>query len=479
MPTDPPSPYPLEPSSQELRGYIEGALERLLPFLESLPEQRAGVFEGGAELARSLAEPLPESGTDFDSLLKLLFESVVPQSFNTAGPGYLAYIPGGGLPHTAVADLIGDLVNRYVTVFLAAPGMVQLESNVVRWFCEIVGLPEGSGGVLTSGGSMANFIALVTARRAKLPEDFLRGTLYVSDQVHHSMTKAAVLAGFPPARVRVVPSDERFRMRLDALAELVQADREAGLTPFLVVGSGGTTNTGAIDPLSSIAQFARDEDLWMHVDAAYGGFFSMTERGRAALQGLAEADSLTLDPHKSLFLPYGAGSLLVRDVTTLQHAHSVTSDYMPAYQEDHDLVDFCAISPELSRDNRGLRAWLPIKMLGAAPFRVALDEKLDLARHATEALRAMAHVIIVAEPELSLVAFRLEPPGMDGEACNALNRAWIEATNRRGRVMLTDTSLHGRATLRICVLSFRTHLDRIEMALEDLRETATELLAAL
>ncbi|MFT7484646.1 MAG: aromatic-L-amino-acid decarboxylase [Candidatus Paceibacteria bacterium] len=471
-----PSSFPLEPSTEELRQLVEQSLARVLPFIESLPEQPAGVFEGGAELARSLAESLPEKGASMPDLLDLLFERVVPNSFNTAGPGYLAFIPGGGLPHTAVANLIGDIVNRFVTLFAAAPGMVQLEVNAVRWFCELVGLPATAGGVLTSGGSMANFMALVAARREKLPENFLKGALYVSDQVHHSVTKAAVLAGFPLACVRVVPTDHRCRMSLKDLRRMVAEDREEGLQPFMIVASGGTTNSGAIDPLTEIAEYAAEEELWMHVDAAYGGFFASTDRGRLALQGIELADSVTLDPHKGLFLPYGSGCLLVREPDLLRRAHSVTSDYMPPYQDDADLVDLCAISPELSRDNRGLRVWLPIKLLGFEPFRDALDEKLDLARHAAEQLRRMPAVSIVAEPELSLVAFRLEPEGVEGEALDELNRKWLEAVNRRARVMLTDTTLGGRRALRICVLSFRTHLDRIEMALEDLREVAKELL---
>lgn len=475
MGTHPTDSFPLEPSSAELRRMVEASLERLLPFLESLPEQPAGVFDGGPELARSLAEPAPWGGAPFDSLLEHLFERVVPHAFNTAGPGYLAYIPGGGVPYTAIADLIGDIVNRYVTVFLAAPGMVQLEANVVRWFCELIGLPEGSGGVLTTGGSMANFTALVTARRERLDEDFLDGVLYVSDQVHHSVTKAAVMAGFPERNVRAVPTDGEFRIELAALRGAVTEDRAAGRRPFLIVGSAGTTNTGAVDDLPALADLARDEDLWFHVDAAYGGFFVLTERGRAALSGIERADSLSLDPHKSLFLPYGAGSLLVRDVGALRRAHDVTSDYMPAYQDEPDLVDFCALSHELSRDNRGLRAWLPIKLVGFGAFRDSLDEKLDLARHATDALRAMENVRIVAEPQLTVVAFRLEPPGVEGEALDRLNHAWIEAVNRRQRVMLTGTQLEGRFTLRICVLNFRTHLERIEMALEDLRAAAAEV----
>ncbi len=460
-----------------MRALVGQALERIVPYLESLPQQPAAVWEGGAELARSLAEGPPEQGSAFPELLDLLFERVVPHSFNTAGPGYLAYVPGGGLFHTAVASLIADAVNRYVGVWLAAPGMVQLESNVVQWFCSIVGFhAPRSGGILTSGGSMANLTAVVTARRNKLPADFLNGTLYTSDQVHHSVSKAAVLAGFPPEQVRVVASDGQFRIDAADLQRQIDADRRQGLQPFLIVGSAGTVNSGAVDPLPELAAIAARESMWFHVDGAYGAFFMLTERGREALRGIEGADSITLDPHKSLFLPYGTGCLLVRDSEALRRAHSTSADYMPPYQEDADLVDFCALSAELSRGNRGMRCWLPLKMLGLDVFRRALDEKLDLARHAADRLRALPQIEIVAEPALSLLAFRLAPAQLDAEQQDDLNRAWLDQVNRRGHVYLTATRLRGRFTLRICVLSFRTHQDRIDLALQDLEQCAAALL---
>ncbi len=468
--------WPLEPGPDRMRELVDQAMARIVPYLQSLPEQPAAVWEGGEVVAAALREGPPERGAAFAELLDTVFDEAVPHSFNTAGPGYLAYVPGGGIFYTALADLIGDAVNRYVGVWLAAPGMVQLEQNVIRWFCELIGLPAGAGGVLTTGGSMANFIAIVAARREKLPEDFLAGTIYASDQVHHSVTKAAVLAGFPESRIREIPSDARFRLRLDLLEQEIAADRAAGRRPFLIVGSGGTTNSGAVDPLPELADLARREDLWFHVDAAYGGFFCLTERGREVLRGLERADSLSLDPHKGMFLPYGTGSLLVRDPQALRRAHATAAAYMPPFQDDPELVDFCELSPELSRDNRGLRVWLPVKLLGFGVWRAALDEKLDLARHAADALRQMAGVEILAEPELSLLAFRLEPPGRSEEELDALNRAWLDGVNRRGRVYLTATTLHGRYALRICVLHFRSHRERIDMALADLRAVAAELL---
>jgi aromatic-L-amino-acid decarboxylase len=457
-----------------MRALIDAAARRIVEYIESLPHQPSADTEGGVELARSLVEPLPQTGRPYEELLDLLFEQVVTKGFGTAGPGYLAYIPGGGIFHSAVADLVADSVNRYAGVFAAAPGLAQIEATVVRWFCEIVGYPETARGILTSGGSLANFSALVTARRERLPEDFLSGVIYVSDQTHHSVEKAAMLAGFPEGSVRSVPSDASFRLRLDALAKAVSKDRAAGRRPFFVVGNAGTTNTGAVDDLDGLADFCERENLWLHVDAAYGGFFLLTDAGRAIMKGISRANSIVLDPHKGLFLPYGTGSLLVRDGDALRRAHALSADYMPAMQDDPDLPDFNLLSPELSRGWRGLRVWLPFQMHGIGPFRRNLEEKLALTRWATEELRAIPDVEIVAEPQLSIVAFRLARPELPVAAENEWNRAFLAAINARKRVYLTGTMLGERFVLRICVLSFRTHLDRMRDGLDDVRAAAEE-----
>jgi aromatic-L-amino-acid/L-tryptophan decarboxylase len=464
----------LELTGDALRQLIDEAAERIVAHIDSLPSQPSADTAGGAELARSLVEALPETGTPATELLDFLFERGIPRSFNTAGPGYLAYIPGGGLPQSAVADLVANATNRYVGVFAAAPGLAQLESNVVRWFCDLAGFPRAARGILTSGGSLATFSALVAARRDRLPEDFLSGTIYASDQAHHAIQKAAILAGFPEHRVREIETDAHFRIRPEALEAAVAEDRAAGLAPFFVVGNAGTTNTGAVDDLPALAAFAARERLWFHVDAAYGGFFLLTVEGRRRLAGIERADSVVLDPHKGLFLPYGTGALLVRDGETLKRAHALSADYLPTMQADRDLTDFNLISPELSRDFRGLRVWLPLKMHGAEPFRANLEEKLALARWACERLREIPGIEVLAEPQLSIVAFRQTRPGATEEELDRRNIALLERINGRRRVYLTGTKLKGRFAIRICVLSFRTHRDRMEQALEDIRAAATE-----
>lgn len=468
--------HALEPSAEEMKAMLAAASERIIAHVSSLAAQPASYdLDSGRAVAASLREEAPEAGAPFHQLLDTVFDAV-PTSFNTAGPGYLAYIPGGGLFPSAIADLVANAVNRYVGVWIAAPGLVQLELNVIRWFCEMVGYGPGSGGILTSGGSLSNLTAIVAARRERFgDEDLRQGVIYTSDQTHHSVRKSAVLAGFPERAVREVPTNDRQEIDVEALRTAIVEDRAAGLRPFLVVGSAGTTNTGAVDDLTALADTSDAEGLWFHVDGAYGGFFAMTERGQAAMAGLERADSVTLDPHKGLFLPYGTGCLLVREEQALRRAHATFADYMPVMQHDADYVDFSDLSAELSRDFRGLRVWLPVKLFGMAAFRLALDEKLDLARWAADALREREDVEIVCEPRLSLLAFRLNPEGVEGEALDDLNQRWMHAINDRQNVYLTGTKVAGRFALRICVLSFRTHRDRMEQCLSDIDAALEEV----
>lgn len=455
---------------------VSAAMARICAHIEALPQMPACDVEGGAALARALREELPSGGMPLEGLLDVLFEQAIPCSFNTAGPGYLAYIPGGGLFTAALADLIAGATNRYVGVWQAAPGLVQLETNAVRWLAQIVGLPAGSGGFLTTGGSLANFSAVVAARVELLGERFADGVIYTSVETHRSVVRAARLAGFRADQVREVAVDDRFCVKVEAMAQAIADDRAAGLRPCMIVGQAGTTNTGAVDDLGALADLARREGMWLHVDAAYGGFFCLTARGRARLSGIERADSVTLDPHKGMFLPYGTGCLLARDPQALRRAHGSSADYLPPMQDDPELVDFCELSPELSRDFRGLRVWLPLKLVGARVFARALDEKLDLAERCAAALAELPNIEMVAAPQLSLLAFRHAPPTIaDGPELDAHNRRLLAAINGRGRVYLTATVVRGRFVLRICVLSFRTHGERVEAALADIRAALAEV----
>lgn len=463
-----PTDNPLEQSPDEMKAMVDKATERIVDHFENLSEQPTSNTETASELTERLREPLPTDPTSFDDLLDLLFNEAIPCSVNTPHPGYLAYIPSGGLFHSAVADLIADATNRYVGAWLTAPALARIEATVIEWFCDIVKYPDSAFGLLTSGGSMATLIATITARRERLSEEFLDGIIYTSDQSHHSVAKAAVLAGFPADNVRSIPTDEEFRMRIGALERAIKADQAAGNQPFLVVASAGTTNTGAVDDLKALADICDRTDLWLHADGAYGGFFMLTEDGQQQLAGLNRCDSITLDPHKGLFLPYGTGALVVRDGQTLAQTHAVEADYIPDWDPESEFVDFSQLGPELTRDFRGLRVWLPLKMHGITPFRANLEEKLDLAQWATAQLREMDQVRIVAEPQLSTLAFRIEPSQFEGEALDELNQSAMEYVNQRNRVHLSGTTLNERFAIRVSVLSFRTHREHLEQCIEDI-----------
>src|SRR6266542_2862161 len=456
-------------------GSAEAAARVVVEHLASLPDMAAVDLAGALEAATRIREPAPEGGTPLRELIHAV-EAGARKSFTTAGPGYLAYIPGGGLWSAALADFVAAALNRYVGVWEAAPVLAQIEALAVRWMADMFGFPPEARGILTSGGSLSNFSAVVTARHALLGERFQDGTLYASDQVHNSVVKAALLAGFPRDNVRLVATDAELRLDVAALREAVAADRRAGLRPAFVVASAGTTNTGAIDPIAEVADLARHEAMWLHVDGAYGGFFQLTERGRAAFAGIERADSITLDPHKAMFLPYGTGCLLVREGRRLREAHDVhEAEYLQDLASDELTPNFTDLSPELSRDFRGLRVWLPLKLHGLAAFREALDEKLDLARVLYEGIRDAPGIVVPWEPELTVVAFRLEPDGASAAEAEEATRHLLERINASRRVFLSSTTIGGRMILRACVVSHRTHRDRIYEAVDIVRRAAGEL----
>jgi len=277
--------------------------------------------------------------------------------------------------------------------------------------------------------------------------------------------------------VRTVPTTDDLRMDHEAAAAMILDDLSQGHTPFLLVGTAGTTDTGTVDPLPALAEVARSHGLWFHVDAAYGGFFQLTERGRARMAGIERADSITLDPHKGLFLPYGTGALLVRDRATLRRAFADDAHYLQDVG-DVDLPDYAHLGPELTRDYRGLRVWLPLHLHGVAAFREALDEKLDLARFAHDALADMSELELPWEPDLSIVTFRLRrPDGADDATVDRRNQELNARVNATCRIHISSTRIDDRVTLRLCFLGFRTHHDRAAEAVDIINDAASQVLS--
>lgn len=467
----------LELSPARMQAMGEAVLARVVAHLGALHDMPScGDFTGIEALCRSMRESAPEQGAALETLLAPLFDAWIPPSFTTPGPGYLAYIPGGGIYPAALADFIAATTNRYTGIWQAAPALVQLEANALDWLSDWMQFPAQARGLFTTGGSMAMFNAIACAREKLLGNDIRAGTLYVSSQSHHCIAKAAKLAGIAHDRVRVIGVDGQYRLRLDELERAIAADRKVGLKPFMVFSTAGTTNTGAVDPIDAVADLAAREGLWHHVDGAYGGFFHMVPELRPLLAGLPRADSLTLDPHKGLFLPYGTGALLVRDGEALRALHSSTAGYLPDNQSE--FYDPAQYGPDLSRGFPGLRVWLTLKFFGAARYRAALAEKRELALWAAQEIAKIPGVVMDAEPQLSLFAFHLEGPRLGTRAAeNAATRALMERVTARGQVMLTGAMAGERFLGRVCVLSFRTRRAQMELCVRQLAEESTRLLA--
>jgi aromatic-L-amino-acid decarboxylase len=469
MPSSPPN---LELSPAEMLRMGEACLRAVVSHIAALPQSPRSHLDHAAEVASSLREPPPESGMAFEELLRFLMERIIPFSINSAHPAYLGYIPGGGLFPAALAEFLAAATNRYVGVWYAAPAAARLEANVLEWFAQWMGYPATARGITTTGGSLANFSAVVTARKHLLGDDISRGTIYLSDQSHHCVMKAAMLAGIPEKNIRLLPSDERFHAVPEKFEQAIQNDLRQGLKPFLIVGNAGTTNTGAIDPLQALADLSVQYSLWYHVDAAYGGFFNLCDEGKEKLRGLESSDSIVLDPHKGLFVPYGCGSLLVKEGELLRRAHVLTADYLQDAFTPEGETNFAEYSPELSRSFRGLMVWLPIKLYGQQAFRENLAEKLQLTQWLHRRMLEEPGFECVAEPELTVIAFRYRPRRGD---VDDFNRRLQEKIIKSEKLFLSSTLLNGEFVIRTCILSFRTHRHEVEEAFEIIRASAREI----
>jgi len=480
----------LEPDRAERQRLLDTFAKFAQNEIERIDAEPAGAMpthvamRRAAELEVPIGEAPLEGGAD--AIVRIL-EQALETTLPTPGAGYLAYVPGGGIFAAALADFVAACCNRYTGLAMAAPALCRLEADVLRWLAGSFGYSESARGLLTTGGSLANFGAIVTARHDRFGDtgDYSRALAYTSAQIHHSVSKSCSLAGIPRANLRRANVDDRFRLDPADLAARVRADRAAGGSPFLVVASAGTTNTGAVDPLPELVRLCRDLGLWLHVDGAYGGAFVLCAEGRRRLVGIEDADSVVFDPHKGMFLPYGTGCLLVRDGHKLRAAHSHGADYLQDFADteiDAVIPNPTEYGPELTRGFRGLRIWLALMLHGAAAFRDALEEKLELTEYFHRELRTRHadRIELVDAPQLSVVPFRVHR--REGESLTSWdrrNQALMHQVNAAGRVFLSSTRLpvvDGMAfTNRICVLSFRTHREHIDACLDDLALALAEV----
>ena len=459
---------PLEPAAAERAALTRAAVEHAESFLrwmDTAPAYRPD--EGSAE---ALAEaPIGRDPIGMKRALSLLARHVDRCGQNPTAAGFFSFIPVGNLYLGDLGEFLAAVSNRFSGHMLGAPGAVRIENQVLRWLGSVVGYPETAVGNLLSGGSMANLSAIVIAREAAglKARDVERSVVYLTEQAHHCVTKGLRIAGVGECVVRRVPIDGRYRMISAELDRAVSQDARAGLIPWFVVGTAGTTDTGAVDPLEEIAAIAARHRVWFHCDGAYGGPFALCAEGKRILRGIERSDSVALDPHKGLFVPFGVGALLVKDAAAARAAYGFQANYIPRELHSQPEPSPTELSPELSRPFRALRLWLPLQVLGTAPFEAAMEEKLLLARYAHARLRELEGVEVGPEPDLSVVVFRALPRRGDSDE---YNMRLVTALQDDGRVGLSPTTLKGVRHLRLAILAPRTHKGAVDLAIEVIRE---------
>jgi glutamate/tyrosine decarboxylase-like PLP-dependent enzyme len=451
---------PLEPDADARRALGGQALDHALGYWDQV--ETASSNRPWSEVFSQRLDPeFSEAGRDPARVLDYVGACVEAPGFATTSPRFMAYIPGGGVPYAAFGDLIAATSNKYSGFASASPGAVRIENACVAWLASVIGFPHDAAGTLTSGGSVANLTAVVAAREARDPDG--GGAIYVTRFAHYCVDKALHIAGRGRSPKRVIATDADYRMSVEALEQALEEDRRNGIRPWIVIASAGTVDTGAIDPLPEIAELCRRYGAWLHIDGAYGGLFALCDEGKALLKGIEQADSVALDPHKTLFLPYGTGAVVVRDGRLLQDAFSASGEYIRPLGESEVGPSPADLSPELTRHFRALRLWLPLQMAGVAAFRAAQSEKLALARYFHARLSEIDGFDPGPEPQLSVVAFRYLPKSGD---VDDFNERLMRHIQQEGRVMMSGTRIDGTYRLRCAILCFRTHIEHVDDAVD-------------
>jgi len=425
-----------------------------------LAEKPVGAKGDPAVLRPQFLEPPPRGPVPADEILARVERDVFSRILNICHPRFFAFVPGPSNFMSVMADALASGFNVFNGSWLGGSAAAALELAVIDWFRTWCGFPEEAGGLFVSGGSMANLTALVAARHVRLEDRTDGAVIYYSDQTHSSIDRALRVIGFMPEQLRRIASDGEFRLPMDVLAERVREDRQAGLRPFAVIANAGTTSTGAIDPLEEIAQFAREQDLWMHVDGAYGAAAVISDRGRTLLHGIELADSLSFDPHKWLFQTIECGCVLLRDASLLKKTYRIMPEYLADVHRNVTEVNPCDYGIQLTRGFRALKVWMSIQYFGLDAFQAAVDRGFALAEIAERKLRDMANWEVVTPAQMGIVCFRRR------DADQKFYPRLHDAMLRDGFALATSTVLNGRTALRLCTINPRTTEADIENTLD-------------
>jgi glutamate/tyrosine decarboxylase-like PLP-dependent enzyme len=475
----------LELGEPERRAIGEAALEWVLRYFAAANEPPIYPRISAADLQRLVAEPLPRQGSDGTAVLAQ-FAALAALGRKNTHPRMFGYVQSSGNFAAAVGDFLASALNQNVTSWRSAPSATTMELQVVEWLKSFVGCDHFGGGVLVSGGSAANLVALAAALRASTDADIQargvaalpgRPVVYASDRVHMSVPKAAALLGLGRDAMRVVPSNAEGQIEVSALSELIAADRASGRHVVCVVANAGDVNTGVIDPFAAVADICAAHGVWLHVDGSYGGFAAAVPRMQAAFSGLSRADSLSLDPHKWLFAPLDVGCVLVRDAAHLRRGFTQSAAYVDVVA-DQEMSEFAFwdISPELSRRFRALKIWFALKCHGADAFVNVIDRNIQLARQLSALVDDAPDFERLAPVPLSIVCFRYLGDGRDSVATlDARNRRLMVDLQRDGGSYVSNAMIGETFALRACIVNHRTTAGDLEQLLADVRRVAAAL----
>ena len=453
------------------------AAELIVERIEQLPGENAWEGEFRQELIDQLAEAPPEEGRPPEEVIEQAARDILPVAARNDHPRFFGFIPSSPTWPGVLADFMaaGHQVNQ--CTWLTSSGPSQLELVVIDWIRRWLGYPESAGGLLTSGGSAASLDAFVAAREAAGDPD--RATVYMSDQSHSAQVRAARIIGVRAECIRKVACDGRYRLDMEALARTVAVDRASGFNPIAVCANAGAGSTGAIDPLEEMANYCEAEGIWLHVDAAYGGFAAVTERGKELLRGIERADSIVVDAHKWFFQPYEAGCLLVKDVETLKNAFLIPHDMLQDTIWGANHPNFSDRGLQLSRSVRALKIWMSVQTFGMAAFRRAVSKGMELAARAEEYVRKNPIMEILNPASLGIVCFRINPASadLDEEVLEEINRNVLARVFWEERAFMSSTRLGGRFSLRLCIVNHATTWDDVRETLEAAGQFGEEALS--
>ncbi|MGH8129676.1 MAG: pyridoxal phosphate-dependent decarboxylase family protein [Steroidobacteraceae bacterium] len=462
-------------SADDMRRLAGAATERLITRLESLRCDSPWRGAARADLEPLLREPAPEEGRDAVAVLERAVRDVLPIAGRVDHPRFFAFVPSAATWPGVIADYLAAGFNIFQGTWLGSSGPSQLELVVIDWFRQWVGYPETAGGLFTSGGSAAILDAFVAAREQAGAPD--RPAIFLSDQTHSAVERAARIVGVRPEGIVRLASDEQYRLSVSVLEKAVEHAQGNGFTPIAVCANAGTTNTGAIDPLREIAAYCARQKIWLHVDAAYGGFAVLCDRGRRLLEGMEFADSISLDAHKWLFQPFEAGCVLVRDVATLVRAFSVNPEYLQDTKLGLEQVNFADRGYQLTRSFRALKVWMSIQTFGLARFREAIARAMELADAAGRQVLATDSLELLSPPSLGILCFRYRPrgAGWTAERIERLNETLQSRVIESGAAMISSTRLRGRYSLRLCIMSHQTVSDDVRETIDRIAEEGRRL----